>query len=214
VAHVESWARTRERWQDAAMTDATPTDANESIAERYRRRAAAFAATIAAVPDDAWADQSPCDEWTTRDVVRHVVGNEGTFAGFLGRQLEEGPSIDDDPLGAFESATAQTQAWLDDPEVAATEFDGMMGRRSWESAVDQFSSFDLVIHRWDLGKAAGLDVRIDDADVAAMLAMADSVTPEFDAVLRSPGVFGPALDVPEGASDQVRALAFVGRRDW
>jgi uncharacterized protein (TIGR03086 family) len=193
------------------MTDATP---QESIADRYRRRAAAFAATIAEVPSDAWDNQSPCDDWKTRDVVRHVVGNEATFAGFLGRQLDDGPSVDDDPLGAFRSATAQTQAWLDDPEVAATEFEGMMGRRSWESAVDQFSSFDLVVHRWDLGKAAGVPVQLDDADVAGMLAMADSVTPEFDAVLRSPGVFGPKLDAPEGAGDQARALAFVGRQDW
>lgn len=190
------------------------TDASETIADRYRRRAAAFAATIAEVPPDAWANPSPCDGWTARDVVGHVVGNEGIFAGLIGRELEPGPSIDDDPLGAFLAASGQTQAWLDDPEVAGIEFDGMLGRRSYESGVDQFSSFDLVVHRWDLGRAAGLDVQLDGADVQGMLAMAEDITPEVEAMLRSPGVFGPALEAPEGATDQARALAFVGRQDW
>ncbi|MDQ4020345.1 MAG: maleylpyruvate isomerase family mycothiol-dependent enzyme [Actinomycetota bacterium] len=36
----------------------------------------AFAAKIAAVPDDRWASPSPCEGWTARDVVRHVIDSQ------------------------------------------------------------------------------------------------------------------------------------------
>ena len=36
------------------------------ISERYARLAEAFAAKIAAVPDEAWSNPSPCAEWTAR----------------------------------------------------------------------------------------------------------------------------------------------------
>ena len=51
---------------------------------RYARLAGAFAEKIAAGPDDAWTNPSPCPEWTARDVVNHVVQTQGMFLGFLG----------------------------------------------------------------------------------------------------------------------------------
>ena len=44
--------------------------------QRYARLADAFAAKIAAVPDDRWACPSPCEGWTARDVVRHVIDSQ------------------------------------------------------------------------------------------------------------------------------------------
>ena len=49
------------------------------IADRYRRLSDAFADKIAAVPDDSWERQSPCEEWKARDVVNHVVGTADTL---------------------------------------------------------------------------------------------------------------------------------------
>ncbi len=43
------------------------------IAERFRRVAEGLTHTIAAVPDDAWSNPSPCEGWDGRDVVRHLV---------------------------------------------------------------------------------------------------------------------------------------------
>ena len=43
-----------------------------AIADRYRRLSDDFATTVAAVPADRWDDQSPCEDWKARDVVRHV----------------------------------------------------------------------------------------------------------------------------------------------
>ncbi len=186
----------------------------ETIADRYRRRAALVTDLIASVPDDRWADQSPCEEWNARDVVAHLVATQGTFAGFIGREHAPGPSVDDDPLGAWEAAAAQTQATLDDPEAAATEFDGLTGRSSFEDAADRFLSLDLVVHRWDLARAVGADDAIPPDDLAAlqeaMAVLADTV----GGAMRQGGAFGQELEAPAGSDAQTKVLAFTGRRAW
>jgi uncharacterized protein (TIGR03086 family) len=175
--------------------------------DRFRRLAAAFTDTVAAVPDDRWASPSPCDEWTARDVVRHVVDTYGMFEGLVGRELGAGPSVDDDPLGAWTHARDVVQADLDDPERASVEFDGFAGRSTFEAAVDRFLCFDLVVHRWDLARASGLDDRIDAGDVERVREHAEA----FGDRLRGPGAFGPEVDPGPDASDQDRLLAFLGR---
>jgi uncharacterized protein (TIGR03086 family) len=176
-------------------------------ADRYRHLAAEFAEVVAAVPVDRWEAPSPCEGWTARDVVRHVVETSGMFLGFVGRALPAGPSVDDDPAGAFASAKAAIQADLDDPDRAAEEFDGFFGRRSFASAVDQFLSGDLVIHRWDLGTAAGIEVDLAPAEIERAWKDLDA----FGDAARQPGVFGPAVEPPPGADEQTRLLCHTGR---
>jgi uncharacterized protein (TIGR03086 family) len=178
------------------------------VADRYRRLSDAFAAKIAAVPPATWESPSPCEGWTARDIVGHVAQTQGMFRSFVGRDVPEGPSVDDDPAGAFDAARGAVQADLDDPELAVTEFDGMMGRTTFETAVGRFLCTDLVVHGWDLARAAGLDDRIDPQDVERVQQVAAS----FGDAMRSPQAFGPALDPPDGADDQTRLLAFLGRR--
>ena len=113
--------------------------------------------TIAGVPDDGWAAPTPCEDWTARDLVGHLVDTSGMFLGFIGQEAPAGPSVDDDPLGAFTAARDAVQSALDDPATAAQEYDGMFGRTTFAESVDGFLSADLVIHRWDLARATGQD---------------------------------------------------------
>lgn len=183
----------------------------ESIADRYRRRAASFTETVMDVPDDQWGASSPCPEWDARGVLAHVVGAQETFARLVERELDPGPLVDDDPIGAWTVARDQTQSALDDPTMANVEFDGFVGRTTFASAADRFLSFDLVIHRWDLARAAGTDDTIPEADLAEM---EDAVIAMHEAMgdgMRGPTAFGPALTPPEGSDRQTKLLAFLGR---
>jgi uncharacterized protein (TIGR03086 family) len=178
------------------------------IAERFRRRAAAFTARVEAVKADRWEDQSPCDEWTARDIVDHMVGNMGRFLGFVDRRLPAGPSVAEDPAAAWRSARNAVQEGLDDPSIAGHEFDGGMGKTTYEQAVDRFAGIDLVVHSWDLARATGGDEHLDPDDVHAIF---ETATP-MDEMLRGPGVCTAKLDPPAGADEQTQLLAFMGRR--
>lgn len=180
------------------------------ISNRYARLAARFAATVAAVPDDRWNAPSPCEDWTARDVLRHVVDTQGLFLGFVGRELGDVGSVDEDPLGTWEAAAKVVHAELDDPERAAATYEGAFGTARFEESVDRFLGFDLVVHRWDLARAAGVDDRIPPEDLAWAAARAE----ELGEHARRPGVLGPALEPPPDADEQTRLLAFLGRRAW
>jgi uncharacterized protein (TIGR03086 family) len=177
------------------------------IADRYRRLSDAFAATVAGVPDDRWASPSPCEDWTARDFVGHVVGTQGLFLGFIGEEIGEIPSVDDDPAAAWDAAHAKVQTALDDPARADAEFDGFFGRTTFSAAIDRFQNPDLVIHRWDLARATGQDETIDPDEAQRVLDGAR----EFGDAFRSPGVCGPEVPVPPDAGIQTRVLGFYGR---
>jgi uncharacterized protein (TIGR03086 family) len=177
------------------------------VSERYARLADAFAAKVAAVSPDQWSAPTPCENWTVRGLVEHVVSSQGIFLGFVGESVGDAPSVDDDPRGAWTAARTVVQRGLDDPERAASEFEGMMGRMTFEGAVDRFLSVDLVVHGWDLSRAAGLDDRIDPRDIAHVRAAAES----FGDAMRNPRAFGPEVQAPPGADEQAKLMAFLGR---
>ena len=69
---------------------------------------------------------------------------------------------------------------------------------------------DLVVHAWDLARAAGLKEfeempagEIDNV-MAALAPLGDN--------MRQPGVFGPEVAVPADADEQTKLLGVVGRR--
>lgn len=178
------------------------------IADRYRRLAEAFTTKVEKVPDDRWTSATPCADWTVRDLVRHVVETQGQFLGFVGKSVPEGPSVDDDPLGAWARARDAVQAGLDDPAVATAEYDAMGGRSTFEKGVDGFLSADLVIHGWDLARATGQDEQMNPAEITRVR----TDLAKLGDLLRSPGAFGPEVEASQGADEQTRLLAFLGRR--
>ena len=177
-------------------------------ADRYRKLAASMTETIAGVDEERWSAPSPCEGWTARDVVSHLVDTSAMFLGFIDQEPPSGPSVDDDPLGAFTDARDRVQAALDDPTTASKEYDGMFGRTSFAKSVDGFLSADLVIHRWDLARATGQDETMPADEVERVHAQ---LAP-MDDKLRGPGAFGPKIEPPAGADDQTKLLCFLGRQ--
>jgi uncharacterized protein (TIGR03086 family) len=177
-------------------------------ADRYRSLAASMTETIAGVPDDRWSAPTPCEAWTARDLVGHLVSTSGMFLGFIGQDAPVGPPADDDPLGAFTSARDAIQAALDDPAMASQEYDGLAGRTTFENGVDGFLSADLVIHRWDLARATGQDESLPVAEVRRVHEMLEPM----DEQMRQPSAFGPKIQPPPGADEQTELLCFLGRR--
>jgi uncharacterized protein (TIGR03086 family) len=180
------------------------------VTERYRRAAAAFTERVRAVPDDGWERPAPCEGWVARDVVRHLVEWVPGFfdaAGMPG--LGGGPSVDDDPVGAWTSLDAALQARLDDPATVSAEVSHpRAGTHRFDDAVGTFVLGDVLVHTWDLARAAGLDERLDPELVHDLLVGLEPM----DGALRSSGQFGTRVEVAPDADEQTRLIAFTGRR--
>lgn len=178
-------------------------------AHEHRRIAGEFTATVANTPPAAWEHPAPPVGWVARDVVRHLVEWFPAFLhGGAGITLPTGPSVDDDPLGAWRTQTAAVQALLDDPTTAEGIHElPHIGTMSLGRAIDMVYTGDVFLHRWDLARATGQDERLDPAKCAEML---DGMLP-MDAVLRQSGQYGPRVAVPDDADVQTRLLAFIGR---
>lgn len=178
-------------------------------ADNHRRVAGAFTATVEGVQPAAWDRPAPPDGWVARDVVRHLVEWFPAFLrGGTGISLPPGPSVDDDPVGAWHTQREAVQALLDDPATAEQEHDlPHIGRMLLEQAIDMIYTGDVFLHRWDLARATGQDETLDPERCAAML---EGMLP-MDEILRSSGQYGPRVDVPEDADAQTKLLGFIGR---
>jgi uncharacterized protein (TIGR03086 family) len=188
------------------------------ISDRYRRRAEAFERKVAAAAPGEWSEQSPCEAWTARDVVAHIVAMHAAMLRPVHRALGPAPSVEDDPLAAFRSARADVQAVLDSRELAEAECDAPTGRMSVERQIDEVLSDDLVLHGWDLARATGQDDTMDPEDVARLWSSALAIPAELMQRLRTPGAFGPGIEVygpevavPADAPLQDRLLGLLGR---
>lgn len=179
-----------------------------AIADRYRRLANALTDTVASVPPDRWDAPSPCEGWTARDVLRHVIETQEIPLTPVGLALPPVPDVARDPVAAWTTTANAVLEILDDPERAGREYDSPLGRTSAAATFDAFLGFDLVVHRWDIARATGADEQIPAADLARVSAFAD----RMGEMLRTPGVCGPAVDVPEDADEQTRVLGVLGRR--
>ncbi|MCX4820848.1 TIGR03086 family metal-binding protein [Streptomyces sp. NBC_01142] len=189
-----------------------------AIAERYRRHADAFERKIAEVRPEQWTNPSPCAKWNARDVVDHIVSMHGYMLTPVGRRPGPAPSVQDDPLAAFRAVRADVQAVLDDPGLAGTVCDTPMGRMPAERHIDEVVSDDLVLHGWDLARATGQDETIPAEDVARLWAGTTAIPAEVMEKLRTPGafgpdieVFGPEVKVPDDSPLQDRLLGLIGR---
>ncbi|GAA3533015.1 maleylpyruvate isomerase family mycothiol-dependent enzyme [Aeromicrobium panaciterrae] len=184
------------------------------VLERYRRRADAFEALVAATSDNQWSNQSPCERWDARAVVDHIVTMQDVMLRPLDLTPTDGPSVADDPLGAFRRARADVEALLTDPVLAHQMTSTPAGDLGVADMVNQVASQDLVHHAWDLAKATGQDATMNADDVVELLPVVEALPPE----VYIPGAYGPGIEVlgpkvpvPEDASPQDRLLGLLGR---
>ena len=183
---------------------------DQTSADEYREIAGRFTELVRGVPDAAtWESPAPVAGWTARDVVRHLVE---WFPPFLesgaGVTLDHGPSVDDDPVAAWQVHSDGVQALLDDPASAAKVLSNPhIGDVPVPEAVDRFYTSDVFMHTWDLAKATGQSTDLDPDRATEML---EGMQP-MDEMLRASGQYGPRVDVPEDADVVSRLMGFVGR---
>ena len=183
---------------------------DRTAAENHRRVAGAFTERLRGVSDpNGWDVPTPVAGWTARDVVGHLVE---WFPAFLASgsdiHLPAGPSVADDPVGAWQVQRDAVQAVLDDPSSAtAVLANPNTGTVPIPEAIERFYTADVFMHTWDLARATGQDVTLDPEYCTALL---EGMRPHEEA-MRASGQYGPRVAVPDDASAQDQLLGFIGR---
>ncbi|HVK20752.1 MAG TPA: TIGR03086 family metal-binding protein [Actinokineospora sp.] len=178
------------------------------IRELDRRVRELTGGIIDGLTDEQLDVESPCEGWTVREVIRHMVGNSlGVLAKVDGTEAPAEVDLGDDPRATFRQTREAASAALSEPEV----FDG-----PWELRGQQYTGgtmlfvhfADVLVHAWDIGTAVGIDVRFDEDMAEAAL----SVVSRFPEDAWGPGsAFIEKLPAAEDASAQERLLALTGR---
>lgn len=175
--------------------------------------AAGFIACLEGVGDDQWSSPTPDAEWDVLALVGHVADEQLWVPPLLaGRTIEDiGDEIPADPLGDFpqaavQDATAGMLATLDDLDLDATVHLSFGDVPAQEYLMQLFA--DHLVHTWDLARATGLDETLDPDVVHEMLVGMEPL----DDMLRASGQYGPKVEVPPGADEQTRLIAFTGRQ--
>lgn len=183
-----------------------------SVAGRWRRVAGAFTDRASAVPPEAWENPSPCEGWTAREVVRHLVEWVPPFlASGSDVVVPDGPPVDEDPAGAWQHLSSHIQGVLDSPDIGERVFaDERAGEHPLDEAIGMFVLRDVLVHTWDLARAVGLDETLDEEAVIEALRGYRAM----GALLEHGGHYRPPLPVPEDASEQQQLLALTGRNPF
>ncbi|MGI8723373.1 MAG: TIGR03086 family metal-binding protein [Geodermatophilaceae bacterium] len=170
---------------------------------------------VEGVRDDQLDDPTPCTDTSVRELVNHLLGLTVAFRDAAGKI--EGPTTSTPPAKVTaplpdnwrELLRTQldevAQAW-GDPKA----WDGMTmagGVRFPAEAAGLVTLNEVQMHGWDLARATGQRYQVDDELAEAVLPI---VTPTGDDSARA-GMFGPPVDVPEGAPPFDRALGLAGR---
>lgn len=178
-----------------------------SPADEHRVIAGGFTDKARGVVD--WDAQSPVADWRARDVVRHLAE---WFPAFLADgsdiKLAPGPSVDEDPVAAWEHHAAAVQEILDDPATPTRTFaHPRLPEQPLDQAVSRFYTNDVFMHTWDLARATGQDDRLDQDRCRELY---EGMLP-MDEMLRQSGQYGAKVPVPDDADWQTKMLGFIGR---
>lgn len=181
------------------------------VATLHRRTVQSWEALVDGIPADAWGNATPCTEWSVRDLVNHVVGEElWTVPLMEGATIEQvgdrfdGDVLGDNPLETCHAAAAAAARSVDEVVPRGGKVHLSYGDEEAEEYVRQLAA-DHLVHGWDLAVAIGGDGHLDPdlvAEVATWFAGREEL-------YRSGGAIGPRLDRHGDA--QTELLAGFGR---
>lgn len=186
-------------------TTYSPTETD--VLTAWQERSAAFTSAVEAVHD--WQAPSPCEGWSARDVLDHVLGTERDFLAAQALLSADAEADPGDPVALWATHQREVTALLGEASIAQRPYEGAFGPTTVGALMVEFYGFDLVVHRWDLDRSQGREARLS----AHELAIIEAAVAGWGEHAYAPGILARPVPVPEGADRQARVLALTGRRD-
>lgn len=185
--------------------------------EALDRARAEFEKRLRAVGDGQWDQPTPCEGWTVRDLVQHVVGADrmsklllsGAEAVEAVQAMVGDEVLGDDPVASFNAAADALRTAFRVPGARDRTVHHPIGDIPAEMLLG-FRITDLSLHAWDLARAIGADEQLDEELVRSIWERMQPIA----GFVTGTGLFGagPSGEVPDDAPVQARLLDLAGRR--
>jgi uncharacterized protein (TIGR03086 family) len=177
----------------------------------HQRTVDAWTRLVEGVGDDQWQLPTPCTEWSVRDLVNHVVGEDLWTAPLVGGSTIEdvgdrfdGDVLGDDPVARAGAAGAEATTAVAERLPNGGTVHLSYGEEQLDEYVQQLVA-DHLVHGWDLAVATGADAALDPELVDAVAGW----FAEREELYRSAGAIGE-----RGTADpdpQSQLIAAFGR---
>jgi uncharacterized protein (TIGR03086 family) len=178
--------------------------------QRIEAATAVCGEAVKGVKADQLGDPTPCSEFNVKELLRHVIGGLTMLKTAADGGKAEMPAEDlvgDDPAAQYDEGRAALLESLKQPGVLERTWSMPFGDMPG-AMMAGIAFMEHVTHAWDIRKATGQPTELPADLVNECL---DLVRP-MDAMIRMPGVCGPAVEVPDSASPTDKLAGFMGRQ--
>ncbi len=180
------------------------------IANDFIRAIDTFDAVVQQVPPEKWDNDSPCDGWTAREVLKHQCGVLDAAAEVIrtGEMVPPGMAEEaDDPPARWAQTRAAVIAALETEGALEQEGKYWFGPMTMENFVGMVQ-WDPLTHAWDIAKATGVEANLPDDLVQQSF---DRISGDLEAMARKIHLIGDPVPVPDDAPLVDRFVAHLGR---
>ena len=186
----------------------------QQMIDAYKQTLDHTGTIVANVKPDQFDGETPCSNFTTKELLNHIIGGHYFFADVVaGKPVDaDAPVPDlagDDPASAYEASSKMILDVVSAPDFFAGSYTFPFGTLAGPAAMG-IALLESVAHGWDLATATGQDATVDPMVASMLLAGArQAISPEIRNESGNP--FGPEIAVPDSASPTDKLVAFLGR---
>jgi uncharacterized protein (TIGR03086 family) len=182
-------------------------------AEMYARAVERTRPVVAGIKRDQLSDPTPCSDWDVRTLFNHLIGGFVTFGSAAEGRAVDLASPDDHAAGdlveVYDQTSSEARAAFAAPGALEREFTLTSGKTPG-SVVLGLALADAVVHGWDLARATGQEIVIDDDIGEALYGMTSSMMQPNGSYPRGDSFADPVEVGPDATSGE-KLLAYLGR---
>jgi len=189
-----------------------PTQTGWEVLDEAR---ATLRQVVVAVPESGWSLPTPCDGWSTAQVLHHAALDQQVWAAIVGgtEPSDENPFAPTGVFGidpadyAYHALDSSVLPWTVIDEDAGPVPTPLPQGTMEPPAAAAAAALDAAIHAWDIAVATGQESPLTPE-------LARSLTPVARRIvepLRAYGAYAAALEADGDADDAAALLAFLGR---
>lgn len=210
VMRLLTLGRDREAAQRGATLagNRTPHDhdggAMDPLAQ-FEQLGPALGGVIAGLRPSHLDEPTPCDGFTVRGVLEHMIGGATMFAAAYRGEAPSEPDLSD-PIASIQAALGELVASISAPGALDRTIQAPFGEVDGESFA-RFVVLDGLVHGWDLATATGQPYEPPTELVAAATEFAEQTLDP----LRDGQTFKAAVEPAADAAPIERLAAYTGR---